>query len=101
MKKIFLILFLVFASTVFAGTDDAITIDGVIGSSFDKEKVQVYDTLDQTFFLPRKFLPKNIQMKAGTPFSIEMDEKSYDKLDIKPSDKKIKVQISLEKKTKK
>lgn len=84
----------------FAGTDAMIEIQGVIGSTFDKNKVQVYDTLDQTYFLPRTVFSKDTRIAAGAPFVVEVDEKMYDSLDIKPSDKRIKVQITLETKSK-
>lgn len=84
-----------------AAVDSMVEIQGVIGNAFDKNKVQVYDTFDQTFFLPRNVFPKHVKIKPGTPFVLELDEKIYEGLAIKRSDKEIKVNISLEKKSKK
>ena len=101
MEKIISLLLIFTSLNSFAGTDAMIEIQGVIGNTFDKNKVQVYDTLDQTYFLPRTVFPKGTKIAAGVPFVVEIDEKMYDKLEIKPSDKKIKVQITLENKDKK
>lgn len=100
MKKLIILSLMTLTFKSFAGTDSMIEIQGVIGSTFDKNSVQVYDTLDQTYFLPRTVFAKDMRIAAGVPFVVEVDEKMYDSLDIKPSDKKIKVQITLEKKDK-
>ena len=81
---------------LFAAVDDSIFIEGVVGS-FNKQTVKVYDSLEQMYELPRSIFPKNFRFYTGAFFNLEVDEKLFDTLDIKPSDKKIKIKLSLEK----
>jgi hypothetical protein len=98
MKKFTLFLLFIFLSlNLFAGLDENITIEGVIGTTFDKKKVQVYDNLGQTFFLPRNVFPSDFKPQSAKPFSVEVSEELFNSLEIKQSDKKIKVEFKLEK----
>ena len=70
-----------------AAFDDKIFIQGQIGNAFDKEKVKVIDSNDQTYFLPKSVFPKNFKFEKGKMFNVEVTLDQYKELDIKKSQK--------------
>lgn len=75
----FLIIALLSFSAV-AGTSRDVFIRGKIGNEFDEKKVKVIDTEGQTYFLARHLFPKNLTIKQGQTFAIEVHEKELNKL---------------------
>ncbi len=68
-----LLLFLLSLSAV-AEVGSDILIQGTIGSSFDDKQVKIKDSLGQTYFIPRRLLPKDLEIKQGEKFTIEVSE---------------------------
>lgn len=74
MKKLFL-LTLIIVKFAHAEVDSKVMIRGTIGGTFDDEKVLIKDNLGQNFYLPRHVFPKDIVVKQGQEFNIEVPEK--------------------------
>ena len=78
-------LFISFVSQ--AALDDMVFIQGQIGNAFDKDKVKVTDTHDQTYYLPKSVFPKNFKFEKGKIFNVEITVDQYKELDIKKTQK--------------
>ncbi len=74
-----LLLFLISLSA-FADTSREVFIRGKIANEFDDKKVKVIDSEGQTYFLARHLFPKDVQIKQGQTFAIEVHEKELNKL---------------------
>lgn len=59
---------------VAAAVGSEVLIRGKIGNEFDENKIKVVDSDKQVYFLPRKYFPKDVPVKQGQEFSIEIDE---------------------------
>lgn len=70
-----------------AAFDDKVFIQGQIGNAFDKDKVKVTDTHDQTYYLPKSVFPKNFKFEKGKIFNVEITVDQYKELDIKKTQK--------------
>lgn len=77
MKYLLLILL---SLNAFASTSREVFIRGKIGNEFDEKKVKVIDTQGQVYFLARKLFPKNLTIKQGQSFAIEVHEKELNKI---------------------
>ena len=55
---------------------------GKIGSEFDEKKVKVIDSEGQVYFLKRQYFPKDLPIKQGQAFAIEVNERVLDKIKI-------------------
>lgn len=78
----YLLLFFVFTST-FAAVEDQVIIKGKIGSVFDENRVKVTDSLNQSYFLPKRLFPKKFVFKQGNTFTLEVPEKELDAIKVK------------------
>lgn len=78
----FLLLFFVF-SNAFASADNLVLIKGKIGSVFDGQKVKVTDSLNQSYFLPKRLFPKDFKFNQGASFTVEVPEKELDSIKVK------------------
>lgn len=76
--KILVLIFLSFSAL--AEVSREVFIRGKIGNQFDEKKVKVIDSEGQTYFLARHLFPKNVVIKQGQPFAIEVNEKELDKV---------------------
>ncbi len=79
MKKLFFLLFL-FSANSWSGVSSEIFIQGKIGNEFDDQKVKIIDSLNQTYFLEKKYFPKDFTFKQGESFSIEIPEEALDNI---------------------
>ncbi len=70
-----------------AAFDDKVFIQGQIGNAFDKDKVKVVDSHDQTYYLPKSVFPKNFKFEKGKIFNVEITIDQYKELDIKKAQK--------------
>lgn len=77
MKYLFIALISISA---FADTSRDVFIRGKIGNEFDENKVKVIDTSGQTYFLSRHLFPKDLTIKQGQTFAIEVHEKELNKI---------------------
>jgi hypothetical protein len=75
----FLILILI-STQIFADASKDVFIRGKIGTEFDEKKVKVIDTEGQIYFLPRILFPKDLVIKQGQSFAIEVDEKELNSI---------------------
>jgi len=73
MKNLILIL-TIFSSSLFAGVGEEVFIRGKIGGDFDDKKVKVIDSFNQSYYLEKKYFPKDFNFKQGESFSIEVPE---------------------------
>ncbi len=55
-------------------------IRGKIGNEFDDKKVKVIDSEGQIYFLSRHVFPKDLTIKQGQSFAIEVHEKEINKV---------------------
>jgi hypothetical protein len=74
------ILLALFSLSAIAGTSRDVFIRGKIGSDFDEQKVKVIDSEGQSYYLARHLFPKEIVIKQGQSFAIEVNEKELDKV---------------------
>lgn len=79
LNKKFFVVILFFSTSAFAAVDDLIFIQGRIGNAFDKNRVRVIDNHNQVFWLPRSVLPKNMKIKEGEVFNIEISSELFEK----------------------
>jgi hypothetical protein len=77
----YLLLFF-FSLSVFASTGHDVFIRGKIGNEFDDKKVKVIDSEGQSYFLARHLFPRDLVIKQGQSFAIEVREKELDKVKI-------------------
>lgn len=63
-----------------AGASRDVFIRGKIGNEFDDKKVKVIDTEGQIYFLSRSVFPKELTIKQGQSFAIEVHEKELNKI---------------------
>ena len=82
MKKIFIFIYL-FSALALADLDQKILIHGTIGNAFDKEKVKVTDSHQQTYFLPKSVFPQKFKFEKDQKFNIEISEDLFNSLKIK------------------
>ena len=59
----------------FADAGREVFIRGKIANQFDEKKVKVIDSEGQTYFLSRHLFPKDLTIKQGQAFAIEVHEK--------------------------
>jgi hypothetical protein len=59
----------------FASVGTDVLIQGKILNEFDEQKVKIVDAEGQKYFLARKLFPKDLVIKQGQAFAIEIDEK--------------------------
>lgn len=78
--KILFILF--FGLTAMADTSREVFIRGKISNEFDDKKVKVIDSEGQVYFLARHVFPKDLPIKQGQSFAIEVHEKEL--ISVKP-----------------
>jgi hypothetical protein len=64
----------------FADASHEVLIRGKIGNEFDEKKVKVIDTEGQSYYLSRHLFPKEIVIKQGQSFAIEVHEKELNKV---------------------
>ena len=76
------LILLLLSFQVFADTSRDVFIRGKIGNEFDDQKVKVIDSEGQTYFLARHLFPKELKIKQGQAFAIEVHEKELDKVKI-------------------
>ncbi len=81
MKIIIISLFI--SINVLAALDEQVLIKGVIGNNFNEAKVSVTDSFGQKYDIPRKYFSKDLKIKSGDPFSIEIPEIELDKIKVK------------------
>lgn len=74
------LLFLFLSLSAFASTSRDVFIRGKIGNEFNEKKVKVIDSEGQIYFLSRKLFPKDLNIKQGQSFAIEVHEKELNKL---------------------
>lgn len=77
MKYIILILI---SFNVFGSTSREVLIRGKIANEFDEKKVKVIDTEGQIYFLSRHLFPKEMKIKQGQSFAIEVHEKEINNI---------------------
>lgn len=85
MKKLNVIicfLLIIFSVSSYADLDDKVLISGKIGNAFDKEKVKVIDSHNQTYYLPRSVFSKNFVPKQDESFSVEINVQQFKELEI-------------------
>ncbi len=75
----YLLIFLI-SFSAFAGASRDVFIRGKIGNEFDDKKVKVIDSEGQTYFLSRHLFPKDLTIKQGQSFAIEVHEKELNKV---------------------
>lgn len=66
--------------SAFADTSRDVFIRGKIGNEFDDQKVKVIDSEGQTYYLARHLFPKEVVIKQGQSFAIEVHEKELNKV---------------------
>lgn len=76
------LILLMFSVNVFASASKDVLIRGKIGSEFDEKKVKVIDSEGQVYFLKRQYFPKDLPIKQGQAFAIEVNERVLDKIKI-------------------
>jgi hypothetical protein len=76
------ILLALLSLNAFADTSRDVFIRGKIGNEFDEKKVKVIDSEGQSYYLARKLFPKNMVIKQGQSFAIEVREKELNKIKI-------------------
>jgi len=76
------LLFILLSMNAFADTSRDVFIRGKIGNEFDENKVKVIDSEGQTYFLARHLFPKDLTIKQGQTFAIEVHEKELNKVKI-------------------
>jgi len=81
MKNLIFI-FVVFSSSLFAGVGEEVFIRGKIGGDFDEKKVKVIDSFNQSYYLEKKYFPKDFNFKQGESFSIEVPEDAVKEIKI-------------------
>jgi hypothetical protein len=74
------LLIMLISVSAFAATSRDVFIRGKIGNEFDDHKVKVIDSEGQIYFLARHLFPKELTIKQGQSFAIEVHEKELDKL---------------------
>lgn len=84
--KLFILIFLCSFVTK-AELDEKIYIHGQIGNAFDKEKVRVIDSHNQTYFLPKSVFPRDFKFKQGAAFNVEITIQQFKDLEIKKVNK--------------
>jgi hypothetical protein len=83
MRNLILILAVFsFSLPLFAGVSDEVFIRGKIGGDFDEKKVKVIDSFNQSYYLEKKYFPKDFNFKQGESFSIEVPEAALKDLKI-------------------
>ncbi len=73
---------LIISLTAAADASRDVFIRGKIGNEFSDTKVKVIDSENQIYFLPRSVFPKDLLIKQGRSFAIEIPEKTLNKLKI-------------------
>ncbi|MFP5387280.1 MAG: hypothetical protein ACLGHN_14475 [Bacteriovoracia bacterium] len=68
--------------SAFADASREVFIRGKIGNEFNEKKVKVIDSEGQVYFLSRKLFPKDLKIKQGQSFAIEVHEKELNKIKI-------------------
>lgn len=76
------LLLLTLSLSAFANTSHDVFIRGKIGNEFDDKKVKVIDSEGQTYFLSRHLFPRELVIKQGQSFAIEVREKELNKVKI-------------------
>jgi hypothetical protein len=76
------LLIMLISISAYAATSRDVFIRGKIGNEFDEKKVKVIDSEGQTYFLARHLFPKELTIKQGQSFAIEVHEKELDKVKI-------------------
>lgn len=74
------LLLLLLSLSAFASTSRDVFIRGKIGNEFNDKKVKVIDSEGQIYFLSRHLFPKDLTIKQGQKFAIEVHEKELDKI---------------------
>ncbi len=69
------LLIMLLSVSAFADTSRDVFIRGKIGNQFDDQKVKIIDSEGQTYFLARHLFPKDLTIKQGQSFAIEVHEK--------------------------
>ncbi len=87
LKKYIIGLLLFMGVVSQAAFDDKVFIQGQIGNAFDKDKVKVVDSHDQTYYLPKSVFPKNFKFEKGKIFNVEITVDQYKELNIKKAQK--------------
>jgi hypothetical protein len=77
------LLFIFFSFSVFGEVDKNVLIRGKVSSVFDEKNVKIIDSFEQVYFIPRKYFPKDFQIKQGSSFSIELPEVELENLKVK------------------
>lgn len=81
MGTLNLFLFLLtFPIIVCSGVSSEVFIQGQVGNEFDDVKVKITDSLDQTYYLEKKYFPKDFVFKQGENFAIEVPEEAIEKI---------------------
>lgn len=75
----YLLIFLISFSALADASRD-VFIRGKIGNEFDDKKVKVIDSEGQVYFLSRHLFPKDLTIKQGQSFAIEVHEKELNKI---------------------
>ena len=78
--KYLILMMISFNALASVGTD--VLIQGKILNEFDEQKVKIEDSNGQKYFLARKLFPKDIVIKQGQAFAIEIDEKELKNIKI-------------------
>ncbi len=84
--KMSLFVVLISMASSFAGVGEEVFIRGKIGGDFDDKKVKVIDSFNQSFYLEKKYFPKDFTFKQGESFAIEVPESAIK--DVKVTKKK-------------
>ncbi len=66
----------------FAETSKEVFIRGKISNAFTEDKVKVIDSDNQIYFLPKKLFPKDLPMKEGQAFAIQVEESVLNEIEI-------------------
>lgn len=69
------LILMMMSMNVFAAVGTDVLITGKIANEFDEQKVKVIDSEGQKYFLARRLFPKDLVIKQGQPFAIEIHEK--------------------------
>lgn len=77
----FFILFML-SLNAFAAVGTDVLITGKIANEFDEHKVKVIDSEGQKYFLARRLFPKDLKIKQGQSFAIEIHERELKNIKI-------------------
>jgi len=75
------ILFLVtFPILLWGGVSSEVFVQGRVGNEFDDVKVKIIDSFNQTYYLEKKYFPKDFVFKQGANFAIEVPDEAVEKI---------------------